>query len=258
MFRTLRPRADTPPSANSNAWTMSTTVTHSAPTQGPTSAAASTPPSRWPLVPLATGKLSICTAKMKAAAMPARGTSRSSRSRLALRRLTATQPTATAPAAADVPALMNPSGMCTPTSWGPSVTAGRYGCEQLADANGSQSSQGGAAGEGRRRPRAPQRSQRFDVDSPQRFAAAIRPRIDSADSPCGFAVPIRRADLGPTHRAGSCVARGDQAVDAAAQQGEVPGVEREVVLFPHPHPQLVEQAAGDHDVPAAALADEVA
>ena len=70
MLTTLSPSAVSPPSANSRACTTSTTVTHSAPTYGPTSTAASTPPSRWPLVPLATGKLSICTAKMNAATEP--------------------------------------------------------------------------------------------------------------------------------------------------------------------------------------------
>ena len=70
-------------------------------------------------MPLATGKFSICTAKTNADTRPASGTCRSSSSSLALRTLTATPPSATAPAATEVPALMNPSGMCTPTSSGP-------------------------------------------------------------------------------------------------------------------------------------------
>src|SRR5690606_36283764 len=58
----LRPSALSPPSANTSACTTSTPVRHSDATHGPTSTAASAPPSRWPLVPLATGKLSICAA----------------------------------------------------------------------------------------------------------------------------------------------------------------------------------------------------
>ena len=46
---------------------MNTTDMARLPTHGPTSTAARQPPSRCPLVPPATGKLSICRAKMKAA-----------------------------------------------------------------------------------------------------------------------------------------------------------------------------------------------
>ena len=51
MLVMLRPSAVTPPSANTSACTTSTTDTQSAPTHGPTSIAASAPPSRWPLTP---------------------------------------------------------------------------------------------------------------------------------------------------------------------------------------------------------------
>jgi len=51
------------------------------PGEGPTSIAASAPPSRCPLVPAATGKFSICTAKMKAATRPASGAGLSRRVR---------------------------------------------------------------------------------------------------------------------------------------------------------------------------------
>ena len=63
MLVMLSPSAVSPPSAN-RLWTTRTTATQMQPAHGPTSTAARTPPSRWPLVPAATGKLSICTAKM--------------------------------------------------------------------------------------------------------------------------------------------------------------------------------------------------
>ena len=53
---------------------------------GPTSTAASAPPSRWPLVPDPTGKLSIWVAKTNVATRPASGAVRSSSSRRAPRR----------------------------------------------------------------------------------------------------------------------------------------------------------------------------
>ena len=116
------PSAVSPPSANSTPCMSSTTETHSTPVYGPTSIAASAPPSRCPLVPAATGKFSICTAKMKAATSPASGAVRSApatppapapaSSRRAPRRLTATAAAATAPVATDTGALMNPSGTC--------------------------------------------------------------------------------------------------------------------------------------------------
>ena len=114
MFTTLSPSALSPPSAKSSACTASTTAMHIEPAQGPMSTAASTPPSRCPLVPWATGKLSICTAKMNAAVTAASGTWRSpSWSRLR-RVATASVPTATAPTAAEVVPSTNPSGMCMP------------------------------------------------------------------------------------------------------------------------------------------------
>ncbi len=64
-------------------------------------------------MPLATGKLSICTANTKAATSPARGACFSSRVSAARRAQTTIPPAATAPAASEVPALTNPSGMCT-------------------------------------------------------------------------------------------------------------------------------------------------
>lgn len=80
MFSTLAPSAAIPPSANSTACTASTAATVRQPSHGPSSTAASAAPSRWPLVPCATGKLSICTAKMNAAVTPTSGRRRSSRS----------------------------------------------------------------------------------------------------------------------------------------------------------------------------------
>jgi len=63
-------------------------------------------------VPLATGKFSICTAKMKAATRPAIGAVLSSSSVRAFTSETPTQAIATAPVAADVGASRNPSGTC--------------------------------------------------------------------------------------------------------------------------------------------------
>ncbi len=94
---------------------MSTTVTHNVPTHGPTSTAASTPPSRWPLVPLATGKFSICTANTKAAVSPASGICLSSIVSEAFLTQTLRPATATAPPASDVVPSMKPSGMCIGT-----------------------------------------------------------------------------------------------------------------------------------------------
>ena len=74
------PSAVRPPSAKSRAWVISTTDITSIAVHGPTRTAASAPPIRWPLVPAPTGKLSICTAKMKAAVRPASGAVRSSSS----------------------------------------------------------------------------------------------------------------------------------------------------------------------------------
>ena len=51
---------------------------------GPSRIAASAAPSRWPLVPPATGKFSIWTAKMNAAVTPSSGTRLSSSEELAL------------------------------------------------------------------------------------------------------------------------------------------------------------------------------
>ena len=73
MLKTLRPRAVNPPSANKKACISKTTVRAKVAAQGPTKTAARTAPSKWPLVPAATGKLSICTAKIKTAVKPASG-----------------------------------------------------------------------------------------------------------------------------------------------------------------------------------------
>ena len=63
-------------------------------------------------MPLATGKLSIWTAKMNADTRPAIATCFSCIVSAAFFRQTATPAAATTPAPADVPASMNPSGMC--------------------------------------------------------------------------------------------------------------------------------------------------
>jgi hypothetical protein len=112
MFRTFTPSAVTPPSANNNACTMTTTETTTTPIDGPRRMAASAPPSRWPLVPAATGKLSIWRAKMTAADSPAKGICFSRRRAAPIFSDAASPPIETAAAPADVAALMNPSGTC--------------------------------------------------------------------------------------------------------------------------------------------------
>ena len=85
MFSTFAPSAVIPPSANTNACATSTTESTSPASHGPSRIAASAAPRKWPLVPPATGKLSICAANTNAAVTPSSGTRRSSSSRLARR-----------------------------------------------------------------------------------------------------------------------------------------------------------------------------
>src|SRR3954469_7386751 len=113
MLRTFAPSAVTPPSANTNDCTTSTTDMTTQASHGPSRIAASAAPRKWPLVPPATGKLSICTANTNAAVTPSSGTRRSSRSRLARRRPYATAATAGTAHAAATSGARNPSGMCT-------------------------------------------------------------------------------------------------------------------------------------------------
>jgi len=79
---------------------------------GPTRTAASAAPIRWPLVPAATGKLTIWAANTNAATSPARASDSSRSRRRATRRATPTLPTVMPAAAADVGPSMNPSGTC--------------------------------------------------------------------------------------------------------------------------------------------------
>src|SRR6185369_9545159 len=79
---------------------------------GPSRIAARPAPRKWPLVPPATGKLSIWAANTNAAVTPSSGTRRSSRSRLARRRPYATAPAAGTAQAAATSGLRKPSGMC--------------------------------------------------------------------------------------------------------------------------------------------------
>lgn len=85
MTMMLAPSAVMPPSAKTNACPASTTVMTRQASHGPSSTAASAAPSRCPLVPPATGKLSIWTAKTNAASTPSSGTRSSSSWRPATR-----------------------------------------------------------------------------------------------------------------------------------------------------------------------------
>ena len=95
MFSTLAPSAVTPPSANASACTAITTAMTRHAIHGPSSTAASVAPRKCPLVPPATGKLSICAANTNAASTPSSGTRASSSSRSATRSPYATAAIAT-------------------------------------------------------------------------------------------------------------------------------------------------------------------
>ena len=76
MLNTFAPSASTPPSANRKHCTINTVVSTTMAALGPSKAATSTPPTRCPDVPPATGKLTICAANRNAAASPSNGTRR--------------------------------------------------------------------------------------------------------------------------------------------------------------------------------------
>ena len=73
ILKIFRPRAVNPPSANKNAWIIKTTDKAKVAAYGPTKTIAKAAPNKCPLVPAATGKLSICTAKINTAVKPASG-----------------------------------------------------------------------------------------------------------------------------------------------------------------------------------------
>ena len=111
MLSTLAPSAVIPPSAKAKAWTPTTTVSTRQASQGPSRAAAKVAPRKWPLVPPATGKLSIWAAKMNAASTPSIGIRDSSSSRSETLSAIPTASAASTAATAATPALRNPSGM---------------------------------------------------------------------------------------------------------------------------------------------------
>ena len=76
MLKMFAPSASTPPSANRKHCTINTVVSTTIAALGPSKAATSTPPTRCPDVPPATGKLTICAANRNAAASPSNGTRR--------------------------------------------------------------------------------------------------------------------------------------------------------------------------------------
>ena len=73
------------------------------------------PPSRWPVVPEATGKFTIWAAKMNAAHTPASGTRRSPNSTSLARNALPNTIAATIAMAAATDGSRNPSGACIPT-----------------------------------------------------------------------------------------------------------------------------------------------
>jgi len=66
MLNAFMPNASMPPSAKKNACINKTIVMLSMAAYGPSSTARKVPPTRWPLVPKAIGKLIICAANTKA------------------------------------------------------------------------------------------------------------------------------------------------------------------------------------------------
>src|SRR4051794_32566174 len=112
MLKMFAPSAVMPPSANTNDCVTSTTDITRHATHGPSRIAASAAPRKCPLVPPATGKLSIWTANTNAAVTPRSGTRRSSSSRLARRSPYPTAPMAGTAQAAATSGLRNPTGMC--------------------------------------------------------------------------------------------------------------------------------------------------
>src|SRR5512143_3408609 len=112
MSAKLAPSAVTPPSWKRRACTPSTAAIASSARHGPSSTAARVAPTRWPLVPGATGTLTSCAAKRNAATEPRIPDGTVSPSRLSARSAAARVPPATTHDAAATPGLKNPSGMC--------------------------------------------------------------------------------------------------------------------------------------------------
>ena len=112
MLKMFAPSAVMPPSANIRHCTISTDAMTITETLGPSSAATSTPPTRWPEVPPATGKLIICAANTNAAASPSSGTRCGGRCWRACRSATPTPAAPNTPVATAVFTSRNPSGMC--------------------------------------------------------------------------------------------------------------------------------------------------
>ena len=108
MLKTLAPNAMTPPSWNKKHCTMSTVVTTTTAALGPSRAATSVPPTRWPDVPPATGKFTICAANRNAAARPSNGTRRGGSSRRTCRRAKPTPAAEITAVTAAVLPSMNP------------------------------------------------------------------------------------------------------------------------------------------------------
>ena len=112
MLKIFAPSAVTPPSWNRKHCTISTVVTTTTAALGPSSAATSVPPTRWPDVPPATGKFTICAANKNAADRPSSGAFRAGSSRRTWRNARPTPAADSAALTAAVLPSINPSGIC--------------------------------------------------------------------------------------------------------------------------------------------------
>ena len=111
MLKILAPITSRPPSWKSSPCTAMTAVITKTAAQGPSTMAASAPPKKWPDVPPATGKLSICAAKMKAAITPISGTCFSPSDLFVLEMAIPTVTAVIAQKSREITRLRNPSGI---------------------------------------------------------------------------------------------------------------------------------------------------
>ena len=112
MLTKFAPRAYSPPSPNRKHCTSKTAAITTAPAQGPSTTAASTPPSRCPETPGPTGKLTIWAAKTNAAIIPISTVVRSRGARSIARSPIASPPAPITAVVAQTLGESTASGMC--------------------------------------------------------------------------------------------------------------------------------------------------